>query len=376
MKYKVITDVPNLKGKKVLVRVGLNISVKDINHNHLRLRKALEMINYLRIHGAKVIAMSHIGREPNETLLPFVEYFEKHFPVTFIDDIYGPLLTDTVSGMKEGDVVLLENLRRYEGEKENSDEMARHLASFADIYVNDAFAVAHRAHTSVVGVPKYLPSYAGLQFDREIKNLSKVFNPEHPFVMAIGGIKFQTKMPLIKRFLDDADKILVIGGLANDIYKAQGFKMGGSFTSEEKELDFDILKEKDHVIVPPDVVTLNKDLTSIKPVSEVTDLDKVVDAGTETISMFQKIIDEAKLVVWNGPFGMYEQGFVKATNDFAKMLAKSKAHTIVGGGDTLSAIDALGIYDEFDFVSTGGGAMLEFLEKGTVVGLEALSSSK
>jgi len=372
MSYKVITDVPDLKGKKVLVRLALNVPVRDIINGHLRLLKSLEMVNYLRLHGAKVIAMSHIGRDPDETLLPFVKYFEQHFPVTFIEDVYGPLFKDTVSGMKEGDVILLENLRRFEGEKKNSDEMARHLASFADLYVNEAFAVSHRLHTSIVGIPKYLPAFAGIQFDQEIKELSKTFNPEHPFVMAIGGVKFQTKMPLIRRFLDDADNILVIGGLANDIYQYRGYKMGNSLTSNAPDSELDFLGGQDHVIVPPDVIVLKKDQTTVKTIPEVMDDEKVVDAGPETMKIFKDIVHNAKLIVWNGPFGMYEQGFVQATNEFAKMLAHTRAHTIVGGGDTLSAIESLGIYDKFNFVSTGGGSMLEFLEKGTIVGLEIL----
>ncbi|MFT5179780.1 MAG: phosphoglycerate kinase [Candidatus Paceibacteria bacterium] len=373
--YKVITDLQNISSKRVLLRLDLNVPIREKVEDHLRLTKALEMINYLRIQGAKIIVISHIGRDKDETLKPLVSFFEKYFPVKFAPNIFSEQVKIDVESLQNGDVLILENLRGLEGEKNNDDGLARYLASLADIYVNEAFSVSHRKHASIVGVPKYIESYAGIQFDKEVKNLSRVFHPDRPFVVAIGGAKFETKIPLVKKFFYHADKLLVIGALANDIYRYRGYKTDSSMVSEVPLDDIGDISESDKVIVPENVLVLKGRITKNKKASDVSSDEKIVDAGRGTTKAMKKIINEAKMIIWNGPFGMYEQGFTSQTKKFANLLAKSGAVTMVGGGDTLASLKEEKIEDKFTFVSTAGGAMLEFMEKETLVGITALQEA-
>jgi phosphoglycerate kinase len=238
-----------------------------------------------------------------------------------------------------------------------------------DVYVNEAFSNSHRAHASIVGIPKFIPVFAGFGLEREVLNLSKAFNPPHPFLFILGGAKFETKMPLVEKFLNIADDVFVGGALANDIYKAKGLNVGKSVVSDG-EVDLNNFINNPKILVPIDIET---DAHHIKNPEEVTDEEKIYDAGPKTVEILGEKIKNAKFVLWNGPLGDYEKGFVSGTQGVAKALGETEGvEIIIGGGDTLASIKDLGIKKEFSFLSTAGGAMLEFLANGTLPGIEAL----
>jgi phosphoglycerate kinase len=270
----------------------------------------------------------------------------------------------------------MENLRFFEGEKKNDPKFAKELASLADIYVNDAFPVCHREHASIVGVPKLLPSYVGFQLEKEVANLSRAFNPAHPFLFILGGAKFETKLPLLAKFLDIADQIFVGGALANDLFKAKGFEIGQSLISKTG-IDLSAFIKSPKLLLPVDII--NQEGVS-KAADSLSLTDKIMDDGPKTLQMLKEKISAAKFILWNGPLGMYEGGYKQPTLELAKIIGEATAGTsgvvsIVGGGDTLAAIEELQNQDKFTFVSTGGGAMLDFLAKGTLPGIEALEES-
>ncbi|KKT96621.1 MAG: Phosphoglycerate kinase [Parcubacteria group bacterium GW2011_GWA2_45_15] len=328
---KSILEAGDLKGKKVLVRVDWNVPIEDGKVvDDFRIKKSLSTLEYLKGAGAKVVIATHLEPEGTHTKL---------------------LQTYVPKGMK-----LLENLRANPGEESNSKEFAKELASKIDLYVNEAFSVSHRRHASIVGVPLYLPSYIGLQFALEIKELSKAFYPKKPFLLILGGAKFDTKLPLLKKFIHIADDIFVGGALANNFFKEQGADIGRSLVSKG---DFGLkeLLDTGKIILPED--TIIKD-------------GKILDAGPRTMENLKSIISASKLVLWNGPLGGYENGYKVATLALAKIISESSCESIIGGGDTLASIKELNLFDKFSFVSTGGGAMLDFLATGTLPGIEAL----
>ncbi len=373
---KTINDIKHVKGVKVLVRVDFNVPIRNgVVADDIRLRAALPTINFLREKGAKVILISHIEVMEGEkaTLEPVATKLSKlGLPVTFLKKYERAV--EIIHGMKDGDCLLLENLRMHEGEKKNDPKFARQLASLADIFVNDAFSVSHREHASVVGVPALMPSYAGLQFTREVENISKAFNPEHPFLFILGGAKFGTKLPLLNKFMKSADWIFVGGALANDFYKAKGYATGKSLLSEGT-FDLTSFIASPKLLIPVDVVT---DKGEVKADRNVGPNDKILDAGPATVELIAEKVKAAKFVLWNGPLGLYEDGYKGPTLEVAGMLAEASsrgATTIVGGGDTLAAIATLGTEDKYTFVSTAGGAMLDFLSQGTLPGIDALNKS-
>lgn len=369
---KKIQEVENIKGKRVLLRSDLNVPIKDdVIINDFRLRKSLDTINFLRESGAKVILTGHRGREKKSLSLAY-EYFKNKIPASFTEEVLGEKTSSLVESMQDGDVVILENLRIDDRETANDDSFAKELASLADYYVNDAFSVSHREHASLVGVPKYLPSFTGFLFQEEVKELSQALNPSSPSLCVLGGAKFSTKESIIKKIINVYDNIFVAGALAHDFLKVKGFNIGESLSS-----DFDIssLAQNKKIITPVDVTVEDKDEIFIKNISEISDNDNIVDAGPETINEFKKLINDAEFVLWNGPIGQYEKGFGKHTEELAKLVAGASAKTLIGGGDTMASIEHLGLDDEFDFISTGGGAMLKFLLDGTLVGIEALKQS-
>lgn len=369
---KKIQDVKNLKGKKTLLRATLNASIKDDKIiNDFRLRRALDTIILLKEKGAKVILTGHIGKDGTLSISPVCEYFRRHFPILFTQEVLGDKTKDAIKNMNNGDVVLLENLRKNDGEILNDDDFAKQLASLGDIYINDAFSVSHREHASIVGVPKYLPSYFGILFQREIEKLSEALNPEKPSLCILGGAKFKTKEPLIEKLVNIYSKIFVSGALAHDFFKAYGFNIGKSLSSDTA-FDIKILSKNKKIITPFDVMVENKDGVFIKKSNEVLNCDSIVDAGPETMKYLAQIIKDSKFILWNGPLGEYENGFIKQTEMLARAIAGSSARTLVGGGDTIASIEHLGFEDKFSFVSTGGGAMLQFLLNGTLPGIEAL----
>lgn len=369
-KIKTIDDIGDIKGKKVLLRLSLNVPVdKGFVTDPFRIEMAIPTINELRQKGAKVILLSHIGRDPQGTLEPVMRYLQDSLPVIFIRDIYSPNAKKMIDYAAPGCVIVLENLRRHEGEEKNDEEFAKHLASFGDLYVNDSFPECHRNHASIVGVPKLLPSFAGLQLMQEIKNLSSAFNPKHPFLFILGGAKVETKLPLINNFLDKADNIFIGGVLANDFLKAKNLNTGKSALSSET-VPADLLENK-KITIPVDVTVDRNGKKENVSYDSVLDNDKIFDAGRKTVERICENIKTAKFILWNGPLGFCEGGFCEGTEKIAQAISDSNAVSVVGGGDTLASVP-----DEVQlgmtFISTGGGAMLDYLANGTLPGVKAL----
>lgn len=369
-KYKVVTEAKDLKGKRVLLRLDLNIPVENGEvKNDFRIKKSLATINYLKEEGAKIIILAHLGREKTETLKPVAEYLNKEIPLTFVADIFSDDANSKVENMSEGDVILFENLRQHEGEKGNDSDFAKHLESFGDIYVNEAFSNSHRDHASMTGLPKLLPSYAGIQLDAEIENLSKAFNPPDPFLLIVGGAKFDTKFPIIKKFSNVANIVFVGGALANDVFRFYGFETGKSLVSDTPTEKIAELIDTGRVLVPSDVIV---DSNEIKDPNSVSSGDKIVDIGPQTLEILSKLINGSKLIIWNGPLGLYEEGFIESTNQLMQIIIDADAQAIVGGGDTAVVAQQFEATDEQVFISTGGGSMLGFLSDEKLVAVEAL----
>lgn len=365
-----IHDIPNLKGKRVIVRMSLNVPVQNMKIvDDSRIVAGLPTIEFLRNAGARVIIIGHIGREKNDTLLHVSRYMEQFFSLTFVENIMSTGVYNIVDEMKDGDVIMFENLRRHDGEVNNDDAFAQHLAHLGDVYINDAFPVAHRAHASVVGIPKHIPGYLGIRFMEELQQLSKAFNPEHPFLFILGGAKVETKAPLLNKFITKTDQMIIGGVLANDFFKAQGHEIGQSVTSKEAA-PLSLLK-KGTVILPTDVHVLRDTRAQIIPLENVKKEDFIYDMGTATLDAIIGYVKKARFVLWNGPVGYCEKGFCNGTEVIAKALCESDAEVIVGGGDTLAAIPKEYLR-QFSFTSMAGGAMLDFLAKETLPALEAI----
>lgn len=363
-----VHDISNVRGKRVFVRIDLNVPVKQgVVQNDFRIKKALPTIKYLKEKGARIVLASHFKSPETKSLEWVSDYLQDFVPHTFVGDLHSDECRDTVEKLKEGEVVLLENLRKYRGEEANETSFAKYLATLCDLYVNEAFSVSHREHASVVGVPLYRRSYAGLHFEEEVKNLSTAFHPEHPFLFILGGAKFETKIPLVEKFLNKADKVFVGGALANDVFKARGYEVGKSVVSDGK-LDLSHILNSEKILLPIDVVT---DKGTVLP-TEVGKNDVMKDAGVGTVEMLGKEISKARFVLWNGPLGFYEKGHPQATLDLAELIENDSGISIVGGGDTLAAIEELQNHDKYTFVSTGGGAMLDFLAHETLPGIDVL----
>ena len=374
MKY--LRNIEKLEGVKILLRLDLNVPIQnDVVMDDFRIRKILPTISYLQKKKAKIIMMSHIESSTHHSSLsPIAEHIKK----MGIECVFVKNYKNALKEIEKLDncVILLENLREHEGEMKNDRAFARELASLGDIYVNEAFAVSHREHASISAITEFLPSYAGLLFEEEIRHLSTAFNPDHPFLFILGGAKFETKLPLIEKFLNIADKVFVGGALANNFFKEQGKEIGESVVSE-KNFNLSRFIGNPRLLLPIDAVVVDGK-TLIKNTDNIFSDETIYDAGPETIKLLEKEINSAKYILWNGPLGAYEQGFMQPTLDLAKMVAESTLNgtkSILGGGDTLATISHLKIEDKFTFVSTGGGAMLEFLADGTLVGIEALEKS-
>ncbi|MDD3662820.1 MAG: phosphoglycerate kinase [Candidatus Pacebacteria bacterium] len=371
---KSIKELKNLAGKKILVRVDFNVPIKGNKIlDDFRIKKALPTIKYLQKNKATIILISHLGDKGDESMKPVFLRLKKYIPeVTFIETpILGRETTDAINRLEKGSIVLLENLRLDESEKKNLPSFARAMSRYANIYVNDAFSVCHRAHASVVGLPKHLPSYAGFQLEEEVEKLSRVFNPTRPFFFMVGGAKFETKIPLIKKFLRKADNIFIGGALANNLFKIKGYEIGKSLVSEDNFQINSFLKNK-NLVLPIDVLAWDGKKTHVAKPDEIKPEESIVDVGPETILFLKKIIMEAGFVLWNGPLGKYEDGFGKGTEELLKIISNSKAESVVGGGDTVSIISKMKIENKFSFISTGGGATLDFLSKETLPGIKAL----
>ena len=276
---KSIEHIGNIKGKKILLRADFNVPMQDGKITEdFRIRKTIPTIKYLAEKGAIVIIVAHLENAAEHSLAPVAEYLRKYFPVLFVKDFMSVEGKEALGGMKNGGVALIENIRYWDGEKKNDKKFAQELASLADIYVNEAFSVSHREHASIVGVPKFIPGYAGFLFEDEVKNLSKAFNPKHPFLFILGGAKFETKLPLVKKFLKTADKIFIGGALANDVLKARGYEIGLS-TSSDKKIDFRGILENEKIVLLVDCAVITPEGTEAKMVGDIGPEDKIMDAG-------------------------------------------------------------------------------------------------
>jgi len=371
---KTITSIADtLQGKRVLVRVGVNVPLTEAGDiaDDFRLKRLLPTITFLREHGAKVLLVGHIGRKETDTLVPVFEYFKKLFSLQFLPSFEGDYVRHTLDGLHNGDVVLFENVRTDVRECANDTSFAQLFASFADIYVNEAFVDSHRMHASIVGIPQYIEGYIGLWFEQEVKELRELLNPAHPFLFIIGGSKFETKFPLVKKFLLIADTVYVGGALANDLFCEKGYMIGVSRLSHA-DLELGAVVHNDRVMLPSDVRIVRNENEIVADPESLEDKDQIVDAGPQTLKELESVIMSAKTILWNGPLGFYEKGYQEGTKALAEYISRADAYTVVGGGDTLASINSLNLYDKFNFVSTGGGAMLAFLSEGTLPGIEAL----
>lgn len=372
---KSIADATDLKGTYVLVRAGLDVpldahgDVADL----FRVKRAVETLRFLSQRGAKTIILSHIGRDPAETNEPVARALKVHVPVVYVPDLLGHAAMSARDAMADGDILLLENLRQDPRETKNDDACARELAALGDVYVNDAFSASHRAHASIVGIPKYLPHYAGLLLAEEVAKLDAARSPEHPSFAMLGGAKFETKAPLIAQLLKTYDHVFVTGALANDVFKARGLPVGGSLISAELP-GADVLAHP-HFLAPVDTTVERSDKQARVKKPEETDADdKIVDIGPDSLKAIAPYIESAKFILWNGPTGLYEDGYVHWTHAIAELISQSQAQKVIGGGDTIAAIQESGVaMEKLGFLSTGGGAMLEYLLDGTLPGIEALN---
>ena len=367
-----IKQIKNLKGKSVLLRVDFNVPIKDGKvEDDFRIIKALPTIKFLQKNGAKIILITHLGKG-GETLLPVAKILNKFVKIKFVNEVVGVKVNKAVREMKNSEIILLQNLRNDKGEQKCDKSFADKLAKLASVYINESFAVDHREDASIVLLPKLLPCYAGLQLEQEVKNLSHAFkNPKHPFLFILGGAKFSTKIPLIKKYLKLADYIFVGGALSDDFLKSKGFEIGQSLVDKTDYGISEIINNK-KLIFPDDVVVKKGNKFINKKVNNIEKDETIIDIGNESVKKIELLIKKSKFILWNGPLGKYEDGGAKATKKILKSVANSKAESIIGGGDTVALISKMKMDKKFSFVSTGGGATLDFLVNGTLPGIKAL----
>jgi len=389
MNKKTIRDVP-VSGKRVLVRVDFNVPLEGGEvRDDTRIVAAVPTIRYLLDHKARVILASHLGRPkgkptPEFSLRPVAKRLGEllGMPVAFVGECVGPEAEAAVAALKPGEVLMLENLRFHTEEEANDPEFSRKLAALADLYVNDAFGTAHRAHASTAGVAAYLPAVAGFLMEKEIDYLSRALEaPSRPFVAILGGAKISDKIGVVKNLLGKVDRLLIGGGMANTFLKAQGYDVAESLVEEDsvaiaKEL---LAQGAGRILLPTDAVVANAFAADaeakVVPVGQVPAGWRILDIGPETVKAYSKALRGAKTVVWNGPMGVFEfPRFAEGTFAIARALAKLPgAVTIIGGGDSAAAVEQAGVADKVSHVSTGGGASLEFLEGKTLPGVAALA---
>ncbi len=393
MKLRGVKDIKNLKGKKILVRVDYNVPLKSGRVvEDLKIKRTLDTIKYLLKNNAQVVLVSHLGRPGGKkvakySLRPVAKHLAKLLkkPVVFNQAKIGTKnFYDQIKKLKPGKVMLIENVRFYSDEKKNAPAFAKSLAKGFDYFINDAFAVSHREHASVVGVAKYLPAHAGLNLLMEVKNLSVIQkNPKRPLVVIIGGAKISTKTPVIKQYLPKAKHVLLGGGVVTNLLRASGCKVGSSMVDEAgvraakqllKYFGKKICKPVDLVIGDTKTFRKVKTVNIDEACSVLCQKGRAIyDIGPETVKEYKKRLQGAKTIIWNGPLGLVEVlAFSRATNEIALAMARSRAKTYVGGGETLMVVNRLGLTQKFTFVSTGGGAMLKFLEGKKLPGLKIL----
>ena len=387
MNKKTVKDI-DLKGKRVLMRVDFNVPMQDGKvTDDKRIKASLPTIKYVLDQGASLILMSHLGRpkggpDPEFSLRPAAEVLSSHsgIPVKMAPDTVGPEVEAMAKELKPGEVLMLENTRFHKGEEKNDLELAKQMASLADVYVNDAFGSAHRAHSSTEGVARFLPAVSGFLMEQELEYLGRaVANPEHPYIAILGGAKISDKIDVVESLLSKADKLIIGGGMANTFLAATGLNMqdslveGASLETAKSIME----KSEDKLILPVDAVIADKFDADAN--TQVVDVDKIpsgwrmLDVGPKTLELYKQALNGAKLVVWNGPVGVFEMPkFAEGTFTLAKLLANSGATTVIGGGDSASAVKKAGVAKQMTHVSTGGGASLEFLEGKELPGAAAL----
>ncbi len=391
MNKKTVKDI-DVKGKKVLVRCDFNVP-QDENGNITDTRRivsSLPTIKYLMENGAKVILCSHLGRPKGEvkkefSLLPVAKELSKELgvEVKLADDVIGESAKSLAASLKEGEVMLLENVRFDAREEKNDESMAKELASLAEIYVNDAFGTSHRAHASTAGVANYLPAVSGFLIEKELDFMGNALeNPERPFVAILGGKKVSDKIGVINALLEKVDTLIIGGAMAYTFFKAQGYEVGNSICELDKlDLALELMekaKKNGVKLMLPVDTKIGKEFkpdteSKIVKCTEIPAEWEGYDIGPETIAMYKEELKNAKTIVWNGPLGLFEfDQFAIGTNEIAKTLADVSAITIIGGGDSAAAIEKAGLSDKMTHISTGGGASLEFLEGKKLPGIECL----
>ncbi len=380
-----IRDIPEFAHVPILVRAALNVPVKNASVvNDYRLRRAVPTMQFLAEKGARVVLISHIGDHGAETLAPVAEALKRLVPhVFFCPETIGEGARKAVRELASGSILVLENLRRHKGEQANDSAFARELAALADVFVEDSFDTCHRAHASIVGVPAILPSYAGFLLEEEVAALQGALTPPTPSLAIIGGSKSNTKEVLLARLLAFYTHVFVGGALANDFLKASGQEVGKSLVSDADSALLAKLLKNPRIILPIDSVVISasakgamnmKREARVRWAGEVRPDEIILDHGPATCALLADFVKKSKGILWNGPLGNYENGFIDATYTLARAIAASGAHSVVGGGDTVASIENLGLLPHFSFVSTGGGAMLEFLSRGSLPGIDALES--
>jgi phosphoglycerate kinase len=387
MNKKTVKDI-DLKGKRVLMRVDFNVPMQDGKvTDDKRIKASLPTIKYVLDQGASLILMSHLGRpkggpDPEFSLRPAAEVLSSHLgiPVKMAPDTVGPEVEAMAKELKPGEVLMLENTRFHKGEEKNDLELAKQMAALGDVYVNDAFGSAHRAHSSTEGVARFLPAVSGFLMEQELEYLGRaVANPEHPYIAILGGAKISDKILVVETLLSKCDKLIIGGGMANTFLAAKGLNMQDSLVEKESlETAKSILeKSGDKLILPVDAVIADK--FDAEANTQTVDVDKIpagwrmMDVGPKTLELYKQALNGARLIVWNGPVGVFEMPkFAEGTFALAKLLAESGATTVIGGGDSASAVKKAGVAKQMTHVSTGGGASLEFLEGKELPGVAAL----